>query len=172
MVSLGKPITDACIDVPVYTYYAGFDGITSTLGETGKDQFRLVHELRFDQPLTERYAEYLRKFQQQYPEHDVSYQRTVMVDEMLAKAIEKAGSADPMDVSLTLQGLEHTNINGEKLSMRSDDYQLFQPVQISVHANEAIEFDGDSSSFGLRTKIGVSLENTMVDHSCRMHRPR
>ena len=139
MVSLGKAIIDACIDVPVYTYYVGIDGITSTLGEAGKDQFRLVHELRFDQPSTERYTKYLRKFKQQYPEHDVSYQRAIMADEMLPKAIEKAGSADPMDVALALQGLEHANINGETFSMRSDDYQLFQPVPISADVSKQFE---------------------------------
>jgi|TARA_B100000959_G_C14977827_1_gene622257 branched-chain amino acid transport system substrate-binding protein len=171
MVSLGKAITDAGIDVPVYTYYAGYDGITSTLGDAGEGQFRLVHEGHFNPSLTDRYSQYVRKFKQEFPEQDISYPRVVTVVEMLAKAIEAAGSDDPLEVALALEGMEHINIHGERVTMRPGDHQLFQPIQISVHTNEGIEFDGDNSGFGLVTEISVPLENTLVDHSCRMRKP-
>lgn len=172
MVSLGKAITDAGIRVPVYTYYAAFDGITSTLGRTGKNQFRLVHEGHFNPQPTQAYAEYIAKFKLQYPEYDISYPRTIMVIEMLVKAIEAAASADPLQVALALEGMEHVNIHGEQVFMRADDHQLFQPVQISVHTDEGIAFDGDNSGYGLRTELSVPLANTMVEHSCQMRRPR
>ena len=171
MVSLGKAITDAGIHVPVYTYYAAFDGITSTLGMSGKDQFRLVHEGHFNPQPTERYRDYLRKFKLQYPDYDVSYPRSIEVIEMLAKAITEAGSDDPLQIALALEGMEFTNIHGERVFMRADDHQLFQPIQISVHSNEGITFDGDNSGFGLRTELSVPLENTLMDHSCEMRRP-
>jgi branched-chain amino acid transport system substrate-binding protein len=171
MVSLGKAITEAGIKVPVFTYYAAFDGITSTLGAAGKNQFRLVHEGHFNPAPTQPYADYVRKFKQQFPDHDVSYPRTITVIEMLAKALEQAGTDDPLQVALALEGMEHTNIHGARVFMRSEDHQLFQPVQISVHTDEDIVFDGDNSGFGLVTEASVPLENTLVDHSCRMRRP-
>jgi len=171
MVSLAKSITDAGIRVPVYTYYAAFDGITSTLGSTGKNQFRLVHEGHFNPQPTQAYAEYIAKFKEQYPEYDISYPRTIMVVEMLAKAIEAAGSADPLQIALALEGMEHVNIHGEQVFMRAEDHQLFQPVQISVHTDEGIAFDGDNSGYGLRTELSVPLADTMVEQSCQMRRP-
>ncbi|MEX2131676.1 MAG: branched-chain amino acid ABC transporter substrate-binding protein [Pseudohongiellaceae bacterium] len=172
MVSLGKAITDAGIKVPVYTYYAAFDGITATLGSTGKDQFRLVHEGHFNPQPTQAYADYIAKFKTLYPEYDISYPRTIMVIEMLAKAIEAAGSADPLQVALALEGMEYVNIHGEQVYMRAADHQLFQPVQISVHTDEGIVHDADNSGYGLRTELSVALANTLVDHSCQMSRPR
>jgi len=67
--------------------------------------------------------------------------------------------------------MEYINIYGERAFMRSGDHQLFQPIQISVHTDEGIQFDGDNSGFGLRTEISVPLEDTLVDPSCRMRRP-
>jgi branched-chain amino acid transport system substrate-binding protein len=67
--------------------------------------------------------------------------------------------------------MEITSITGDRIFMRADDHQLFQPVQISVHTNEGIQFDADNSGFGLYTEVSVPLESTMVDHSCRMRRP-
>ncbi len=172
MVSLGKAITDTGLSVPVFTYYAAFDGITATLGMAGRNQFRLVHEGHFNPPLTERYATYLRDFKVRYPDHDVSYPRTITVIEMLAKALETAASDDPLQVALALEGMEHTNINGERVFMRKEDHQLFQPIQVSVHTDEGIEFDADNSGFGLYTETRLALENTVMEHSCQMRRPQ
>jgi branched-chain amino acid transport system substrate-binding protein len=171
MVSLGKAITDAGIRSPIFTYYAAYDGITSTIGQTGKGQFRMVHEGYFNPAPSEEFAEYVRKFKQRFPNNDVSYPRVINTVQMLAKAIEQAGSTDPVAVAKALEGMEITSIAGDRIFMRADDHQLFQPIQISVHTNEEITFDADNSGFGLRTEVSVPLENTMVEHSCRMQRP-
>lgn len=171
MVSLARAITDAGITVPVYTYYAAYDGITATLGASGKDQFRMVHEGHFNPPPTQAYAEYVRTFKAKYPEQDISYPRIINTVQMLTKAIEQAGSADPMAVAYALENMEFTSIGGERLMMRAADHQLFQPIQISVHTNEGIEFDGDNSSYGLLTEVSIPMENTMLPTSCEMRRP-
>lgn len=171
MVSLGKAITDAGIKVPIYTYYAAYDGITATIGASGKGQFRMVHEGHFNPAPTVEYAQYIRAFKTLHPEHDISYPRILNTVQMLAKAIEKAGSADPLDVALALEGMEHTSMAGDDIFMRAEDHQLFQPIQISVHTNEGIQFDGDNSGFGLLTEVSVPMDNTIMEHSCRMRRP-
>lgn len=171
MVSLGRAITDAGITVPIYTYYAAYDGITATIGASGKDQFRMVHEGHFNPAPTEEYAQYVRHFKTDYPANDISYPRIINTVQMLARAIEQAGSTEPLDVALALEGMEHTSMGGDRVFMRAEDHQLFQPIQISVHTDQQIEFDGDNSGFGLLTEVSVPIENTMVDHSCQMRRP-
>jgi len=171
MVSLARAITDAGITVPVYTYYAAFDGITATLGASGKNQVRMVHEGHFNPPPTEAYAEYVRAFKAMHPEQDISYPRVINTVQMLAKAIEQAGSAEPLAVAQALEGMEFTSIGGDHLMMRAEDHQLFQPIQISMHTDEGIEFDGDNSGFGLLTEVSIPLENTLLPTSCEMRRP-
>ena len=90
----------------------------------------------------------------------------------VSKAIDKAGSSDPLPVARALEGIEHTTLGGERVFMRREDHQLFQPLQISVHTDEGIEFDGDNSGFGLRTEESVPLENTLVETTCKMTRPQ
>ena len=150
---------------------AAFGLAAATLGAAGKDQFRLIHEGHFNPTPTTAYADYIRKFKQRFPDNDVSYPRTITVIQMLARALEAAGSDDPLKVALALENMEFTNIHGDRVFMRSDDHQLFQPVQISVHTDENVVFDGDNSGFGLVTELSVPLEDTMVDHSCHMRRP-
>ena len=171
MVSLGKAITDAGIKSPIFTYYAAYDGISSTIGQSGLDQFRMVHEGYFNPAPTEEFAKYIRDFKQRYPNNDISYPRVINTVQMLAKAIEAAGSTDPEAVAMQLENMEITTISGDRIFMRADDHQLFQPIQISVHTNEGITFDADNSGYGLRTEVSVPLENTMVEHSCSMVRP-
>ncbi|MGB4247175.1 MAG: branched-chain amino acid ABC transporter substrate-binding protein, partial [Pseudohongiellaceae bacterium] len=171
MVSLGRAITDAGITVPIYTYYAAYDGITATIGASGRDQFRMVHEGHFNPAPTEEYAQYVRDFKADYPNNDISYPRIINTVQMLARAIDQAGSTEPLEVALALEGMQHTSMGGDRVFMRADDHQLFQPIQISVHTDQQIEFDGDNSGFGLLTEVSVPIENTMVEHSCQMRRP-
>ena len=171
MVSLARAINDAGITVPIYTYYAAFDGITATLGAAAKNQVRIVHEGHFNPAPTEAYADYVRAFKLAHPAQDISYPRVINTVQMLAKAISDAGSADALAVAYALEGMEFTSLGGERLLMRAQDHQLFQPIQISVHTDDDIEFDGDNSGFGVRTEVSIPLENTMMAHSCQMARP-
>jgi|TARA_Y100000031_G_scaffold156742_1_gene212801 branched-chain amino acid transport system substrate-binding protein len=171
MVGLGKAIVDAGMNVPIYTYYAAFDGVTATMGKAGKGKIRLVHEGHYNPVPTKRLRDYHRAFKTKYPDHDLSNQRVYNVIEILAKAIDKAGATDPLLVARALEGIEHTTLAGERVYMRREDHQLFQPLQISVHTDEGIEFDGDNSGFGLMTEQSVPLENTLVETSCKMTRP-
>lgn len=172
MVGLGKAIVDAGINVPIYTYYAAFDGITATMGKAGKGKIRLVHEGHYNPVPTKRLRDYHRAFKAKYPDHDLSNQRIYNVIEILAKAIEKAGATDPLLVARALEGIEHITLGGDRVYMRAQDHQLFQPLQISVHTDEGIEFDADNSGFGLLTELSVPLENTIVETSCKMTRPQ
>ncbi|MGJ8688846.1 MAG: branched-chain amino acid ABC transporter substrate-binding protein [Gammaproteobacteria bacterium] len=171
MVSLAKAINDAGITVPVYTYYAAFDGITATLGAAAKNQVRIVHEGHFNPTPTPEFADYVRAFKAKNPEQDISYPRVINTVQMLAKAITEAGTTDPQAVALALEDMEFTSLGGERLFMRGEDHQIFQPIQISVHTDENIEFDGDNSGFGVYTEVSIALEDTLLEHSCRMSRP-
>lgn len=171
MASLARAINDAGLDIPIYTFYAAFDGITATLGAAGVDRIRLVHEGHFNPAPTARQAEYVRAFKARWPDQDFSFPRATLIIEMLARAIEAAGSDDPLAVALALEDMRHINIHGDEVYLRGADHQLFQPILVSVHTNQGIEFDGDNSGFGLRTEASVPLPQVLQDHQCVMARP-
>lgn len=171
MVGLARAIASAGITVPIYTYYGAFDGITATLGAQGRDKIRLVHEGHYNPAPTEELAEYHRAFKERYPDYDLSNPRIFNAVQMLARAIDAAGSTDPLAVALELEGMEMTSLGGDPLYMRPDDHQMFQPLQISIHTDVGIVFDADNSGFGLVTESTISLEDTIVPTSCDMQRP-
>ena len=171
MVSLAKSIIDSGLDVPIYTFYAAYDGITATLGEAGKDRIFLIHNETSNPLQTEERKAYYRAFKAANPNNDVTQPRIANALQMLVAAIEKTQSTDPYDIALALEDMRLTNLSGEEMWMRGTDHQVFQSLNISVQTDEGIEFDADNSGIGLRTIYSVPGEDTVVDTSCKMERP-
>lgn len=172
MVSLARSIIDSGLDIPIYTFYAAYDGITATLGEGGKDKIRLIHN-GFANPLpTEERKQFNRDFKAAHPNNDVTQPRIVNALQMVVRAMEETQSTDPYDIAIALEDMRFTTIAGEEIWMRADDHQIFQSLSISVHTDEGVEFDADNSGYGLVTEYSVPLEETIVESSCQMRRPR
>ncbi len=172
MVALGRGIMDAGLEVPIYTFYAAYDGITATLGEAGKDQIYVVHN-DFANPVTAPLRlEFTAAYEAKNPHQDITQPRIVNALMMLATAIEKAGSAEPYDIAIAMEDMRITTMTGEEIWMRRDDHQAFQNLNISVHTNEGINIDTDNSGFALRTEFVVPRGETITQSSCRMTRPQ
>ncbi len=172
MVALGRGIMDAGLEVPIYTFYAAYDGITATLGEAGKDHIYVVHN-DFANPVTAPLRlEFTAAYKAKNPHQDVTQPRIVNALMMLAAAIEKAGSAEPYDIAMAMEDMRITTMTGEEIWMRRDDHQAFQNLNISVHTNEGINIDADNSGFALRTEFVVPRDETITQSSCRMTRPQ
>lgn len=172
MIALARSITDSGLDIPIYTYYAAYDGITATLGEAGKNRIYLVHQGRANVGINDKWRQYNSAFKAQNPNFDITLPRMVYAVEMLAKAIEKAQSTDPQDIAFALEGMEYTTMIGEKVWMRPDDHQIFSDISVSVHTDEGIEIDADNSGYGLLSVMTKPMAETIVDTSCKMKRPR
>ena len=171
MVGLGKAIGETGLDVPIYTYYAANDGITKTIGASGKDKIRLIHEGPLNPPSTDAYATFHKGFKAINPDKDITQFRIANTLQMLASAMDKANSAEPIDVAAALEGMEFTSLHGEKLMMRADDHQLIQPIHISVHTDENVTFDADNSGYGLVVESTIAAADTVLPTTCKMKRP-
>ncbi len=173
MVSLGRGIIDAGLDVPIYTFYAAYDGITATLGEEGKNRIRLVHNDHANPITSEVRRDFTKAYKAAHPNKDVTQPRLVNALMMLAAAMEKSGSTQPYDIALAMEDMRITTMSGEEIWMRGDDHQIFQDLNISVHTDENIEFDSDNSGFGLYTEFVVPMAETITqNNSCQMVRPK
>ena len=172
MVSLARSIIDSGLDVPIYTFYAAYDGITATLGTDGVDKIYLVHNDAGNPLPSEERLAYTRNFKRLNPNNDMTQFRITNALQMLVQAMEASQSTDPYDIALALEDMRFTNMSGEELWMRGEDHQIIQPLHISVHTDQNIVVDADNSGFGLYRDFSVAGDETVVDHSCRMRRPR
>ena len=171
MVGLGKAIGETGLDVPIYTYYAANNGITATIGASGKNKIRLVHEGQTNPPSTAEYKTYHEGFKAKNPKMDITQFRIANAIQMLAAAMEKSKSDKPIDVARALEGMEFTSLHGDKLMMRAEDHQILQPINISVHTDENITFDSDNSGYGLVVESTVAAADTALPTTCKMKRP-
>ena len=171
MVSLARSIIDNGLDIPIFTFYAAYDGITATLGADGKNMIRLIHNETSNPIPTEQRKEFIRAFKAANPNNDVTQPRITNALSMIVLAMEETQSTDPYDIALALEDMRFTTLSGEEIWMRGEDHQIFQSLHISVHTDEGIEFYADNSGFGLFSEYHVPTEETIVPTSCRMRRP-
>lgn len=172
MAGLGKAIIDAGFDGPIYTYYAGSNGITRTFGADGVGAIKLVQEGALNPPASERASAYVDAFEAKYPDHDISQARVTNVVEMLAKAINQAGTADDVvKVALELEGMEHDSLWGGKIFMRPEDHQAIQNVHITAHTDQNVRHKLDNSDYGLVTESTVEMAAMDSPTTCKMKRP-
>ena len=171
MLGLGKAVLENGYKGPIYTYYAAADGITAAFGETGKGSLRLVAEGKINPPASDRAKAYYEAFKAKHPDGNVSQSRITNVIEMLARAIEDAGSADDVvAIARALEGMEHDSLWGGKIFMRPQDHQLIQDVHIHAHTDEGVTFDYDNSGYGLVAETTVTMAAMDSDTTCNMKR--
>lgn len=170
MIGLGKSVIDAGFTNPIFTYYAAADGITATFGEAGDGPLKLVGEGQINPPPSDRAQAYYDAFKAANPDTDPAQPRITNVIEMLAKAIDEAGSAtDMVKVAYALEGMEHESLWGGKLLMRAEDHQMIQDVH--VHGHTKAENDYDNSGYGLVVEETVEMASADLPTTCKMKRP-
>ncbi len=172
MVGLGKSVISAGFKNPIFTYYAATDGITKTFGEAGEGVVKLVGEGQLNPPVSDRADAYTKAFKAKNPDLDIGQPRITNVMEMLARAINDAGSAtDMVKIGYALEGMEHDSLWGTKVKMRTVDHQAIQNVHILAHTKSGITHDYDNSGYGLKTESTVEMASADAPTTCKMDRP-
>ncbi len=173
MLGLGKSIIENGFDGPIYTYYAAADGITAAFGESGKGTLKLVAEGGDNPPDKDKAQEYIRAFKEKYPDGNLSQSRITNVVEMLAQAINEAGTADDVvAVANKLEGMKFSDgLWSGELTMRPQDHQLIQDVHIYEHTDVEAPFDFDNSGYGLKIENTITNASADIDTTCEMERP-
>jgi len=171
MVGLAKAAQDSGLTIPLFTYYAAANGITKTIGKGGVDNVRLIGQGSTNPPLTNEWRTAMQGFKAMHPKEDITQSRIATALRMMAKAMNKAKSTDPVKVGMALEGMEHTTYWGDKVKMRASDHQLQMPLRVFVHTDKNIEFDYDNSGFGLANESTVTSAEASTPTTCKMKRP-
>ncbi|MEC4719307.1 branched-chain amino acid ABC transporter substrate-binding protein [Noviherbaspirillum sp. CPCC 100848] len=175
---LVKAAREGGLNVKFYTFYGNGLGAPAAIGEAGVGRVRAVAEWHpnsgqgiANSPSDAYYESFRRRYPQ--PEDDYVHMRMHLMIEMLAAAIEKAGSTEAAAVAKAMEGARYKNAFHEAI-MRADDHQLMQPLYVSVMrktSDGSVRFDNEGSGYGFKTERYLPLASTMLPTSCRMKRP-
>jgi branched-chain amino acid transport system substrate-binding protein len=173
---LVKAAKELGLDVKFYTFYGNALGVPAALGDAGVGSVLAVAEWHPNvggKASDAFYASFRQRFPD--PKDDYLHARMQAMVEMLAAAIEKARSTDPVLVARALEGLRfdgaalggfHTGV------MRAADHQFLQPLVVSVMdkaGSPGVRFDSEGSGYGFRTVR--RFERVEPPTTCRMTRP-
>lgn len=170
---LVKAGAQAGLDVDWYTYYAGGLGTPTALGKAGAEHVKMVTE--WQENLVEEYeAPELRKileeFEERYNGIEFYYLRIKTEMDMLRKAMEKAGTTEPLAVAKAMEGMTMETPFGT-VTMRKKDHQLIQPLFISTFSEDYAKYDSEGTGIGWTMNAKLDAEDTAVETSCDMRRP-
>lgn len=161
-----------------YTFYGNGLGAPATFGEAGVGRVRAVAEWHPNAPPTSMERVY-EAFRQRYPDPRADYfqARTVVMLEMLARAIEAAGSTEALAVARALSGMTYGPADGNPLgtvTMRAADHQLIGPLVVSVLEKQGapgVRFDVEGSGYGFRSERAIPASDTARPTTCRLAWP-
>jgi len=172
---LVKAAKDAGLNVTFYTYYAGFAGVPTAVGEAGVDRVKQITEWHTNVPSKELErvnAEFKKKYNL-----DWWFLRVHTQMNMLAEAAKRAKSTDPVKVAEQLSGMKYPTEFGE-VEMRATDHQLIQPLFISTFTRYAgkggpkdVRFDVENTGYAFRTDVRIEPYVSAQPTSCQMKKP-
>ena len=174
---LVKAAREAGLNAKFYTFYGNGLGAPAAIGDAGVGRVRAVAEWHPNSGQGVRNSasdDFYKAFRQRYPapEDDYVHLRMHLMVDMLAAAIEKAGSTEAAAVARALEGARFKNAFHEA-QMRAEDHQLLQPLYVSVMrkvADGSVTFDNEGSGYGFKTERYLPMNATALPTTCRMKR--
>ncbi len=175
---LVRAAREAGLTVSFYTFYGNGLGAPATIGDAGVGRVHAVAEWHPNaSPLS--MERVYQEFRQRFPEsrNDFFQARTIVMIEMLVRAIEAAGSDESIAVARALSGMSFSAAQGNALgsvSMRSADHQLIGPLVVSVmdkQGSPGVRYDVEGSGYGFRSSLVVSPAQNERPSRCLMAWP-
>jgi len=167
-----KAAREGGLNARFYTFYGNGLGAPAAMGDAGVGRVLAVAEWHPNVGGAASDAFY-RAFRARYPEprDDYVHLRMQMMVEMLARAIERAGSTDAVKVAHALEDMRYVN-DFHEATVRASDHQVLQPLYVSVMEKQGgeVRFDNEGSGYGFRTVRKLKAAQTTLPTTCQMER--
>ena len=169
-----KGAVSSGLDAQFYTIYGGLTSSIAGYGEdAGKVNLKQVTEMHENHDgMPDEVHEFMAGFLAKYSDTWYADRQRWLIY-MLAAAIEKAGSADPIPVGKALEGMTFAGPLGE-VQMRADDHQLQMPLVVSsitAKAPKTVMYKGKDFGVAFATDGVADLSATTLPTTCEMKRP-
>ena len=166
---LVKAAAEAGLETKFYTYYASNTGTPTAMGAAVAGRVYLVGygHPNMAGPIRKLIDDYKTKFND-----DLYVTDFYVMLQMLAEAMAKAKSTDPLKVAPALEGLRTTSYNGE-VEMRRLDHQLQQALYVSVWQKADAKYPSSVENTGYTFAPVQSFDPYVASTptSCQMKRP-
>lgn len=173
---LVKAAHDGGLKTRFYTFYANSLGAAAAIGDAGVGRVEAVaewHQNVEGAGSDAFYTSYRARWPN--PADDWPVLRVTVMIDMLAAAIEKAGSTDAVAVAKALENLHFDpGTNFHPSWMRPDDHQLIQPLYVMEMAKQGspgVTHDAEGSGYGFKTVKALDADKTTLPTTCKMPRP-
>ncbi|MBY4945628.1 branched-chain amino acid ABC transporter substrate-binding protein [Cupriavidus respiraculi] len=167
-----KAAREGGLGAKFYTFYGNGLGAPAAMGDAGVDKVLAVAEWHPNVGGAASDAFY-QAFRTRYPDpkDDYVHLRMQMMVEMLARAIESAGSTDAVKVARALEDMRFVN-EFHEATVRAADHQVIQPLYVSVMGRQGgeVRFDNEGSGYGFRTVKRLKAAQTTLPTTCKMER--
>ena len=166
-----KSAEESGLNAAFYTNYGFLVGTPRAFGAAGANRVKTVAGWNANiagHPLEAYSLDYKKRFKE-----DFGFMAYKYFVEMLARAIDKAGSADPVKVARALEDLRYDGGVGE-VWMRADDHQIIMPLYVSsfVKAGTAdVKYDADDTGYGWKSDVRIEAKDNILPTTCKMERP-
>jgi branched-chain amino acid transport system substrate-binding protein len=173
LAQLLKAGTDAGLDIGYYTYLAHVVGGVTAIGAAGENRLHTVAEFNENIPVEIGNVEadaWIQGWRAKHGEIDFFMAPWRTMFEMLALAINKAGTTDTFKVAQALEGLELTDMVGQPSIMRKEDHQLIHPFYEAVLV-KGVKYDAEKTGLGWKTGMMANAAELTQPTICKMKRP-
>jgi branched-chain amino acid transport system substrate-binding protein len=171
LVLLIKAAADVKFPAPFYAPAGLLWGTVTAMGDSALDKVKAQYRWHPNLPIeAERRAreEFRARFGQEY--YAMPSENEL---EMLAAAIAKSGTADPVRVAFALEGATRQSAMGTVI-MREDNHQLVEPLYVmtltAVNGRD-VTLGVEGTGIGTRSEARLETSQLMMPTTCRMHRP-
>jgi branched-chain amino acid transport system substrate-binding protein len=167
-----KAAVDNGLDVRFDTYLAHLIGGPTAIGTAGERRLSSIMEFGPNVPveLKKPDAEAITNAWRASHDTDFSEIPFVTMFDMLAKAIDKAGSTDALKVAQALEGMKATDLVNSPVEMRKEDHQLLMPYYAATFTHD-VKYDAEKTGLGWKTDFIASTEDLTLPTICKMKRP-
>ena len=166
-----KASKEAGLDVVYYTLNAHNVGVPNSIGKAGEGHIRQIfswHANIADNKLEKFANDYKKRFNE-----DMWLALPKLQIDMLAKAINTAGSADPVKVAKALHGMRFQSETGE-VWMRPDDHQAIMPEYIATFSKVGgpVKYDAEGTGYGWKTDMRLESKDMALPTTCKFEVPQ
>ena len=168
---LVRAARDAGLNANFYTYYAGVIGTPTAIGAAGADRMLQVSywhpNIAPEYPYEKLYLDFKKRFNEEW--YAVA---TYTGLAMLAEAIKRTGSTDPLKVAYAMEGMRMDAPHGA-IEMRASDHQLLQPLWIAswTKVGGANRHDIEKTGYTWKTEAAYPTFVASQPTSCQMKKP-
>jgi branched-chain amino acid transport system substrate-binding protein len=166
-----KAAKDAGLDARFYTYYAGTTGVPTAMGAAGADKVNIVANWH---PNIDKFpgSDLVESMRTKYKD-DYYTAQTYTGLQILAEAMKRAKSIDPVKVAFAMEGIKMPSLTGE-IEMRTTDHQLQQNIYIATWTKldgKGVKYDQENTGYGWKNQVTLPAYVAAQPTSCQMKRP-